>query len=432
MKKFILCLMLCLPFTIYAQTVRSITAETARMPHELLEKRFRLQPGDLFDPQTYKHAQQELERTRAFRDLKFLYDEHKDGVDIHIKTDDRGYVFPMFFSLNSHKHAFGMSLESGNIFKRGENANIFVGGSEDGFDTHGYLSVGRHTFSAGYYHLKFEQSFYENGWVSSKDVFNVTDDKCKHDESLLGQVNGRQDDFYFSYQYQFSSLWSFSVTPQYEYYEYDGNVLDGGNHSHISFGLQYADDIRPGMSMDALNGMQRLRKEDMLRDLPRVRTGKLADISYTTGGKWTTSDYDIQKLSFGGSYLLELKNHSVIGLFAKAQRAFKAPFSNQIQSSDLLFGMGIYDREQRGKGGVSAGLSFTYFLLRDRVGLLSVAPFYEQAFITSGNDSYQPHSGIGVTVGYRWWRIPIPIGFNFPHNLNDGSHHVGCKVGGKF
>ena len=130
--------------------------------------------------------------------------------------------------------------------------------------------------------------------------------------------------------------------------------------------------------------------------------------------------------------MLEFKNHNVLALFAKAQRAFNAPFSNEVSSSDLLFGMGIYEREQRGKTGFSAGIGFTYFLFRNKNGLLALIPFYEQAYISSGGSSYQPHSGVGITVGYRWWRVPIPISLNFTHNTDDGSHHVSFKLGGYF
>ena len=421
-----------MPLFLSAMPVKHITVDASQTPSDVLAKRFRLQPGEEFTEKAYEHARLELEKSRAFREVDITYKKLKDGVDIHIKADDRSYVFPMLFSFNSHKHALGISLTGGNLFKRGESVSVFVGGSEDGFDTHGSISAGRHTVSMGYSHVDFDQRFYKNGWVSSKGVYAVRDDKGKYDESLLGEVNGKQDDLFLSYEYQFSSLWSVSLTPQYEYYSYAGGVLDGGNHSFISFGLHYADDVRPGMSMRSLEGTERLKKADMLADLPRVRIGKLADISYAAGGSWTGSDYTISKLSVGGSYLWELKQHHVIALFAKAQRAFEAPFSNQVESSDLLFGMGIYDREQRGKGGVSAGLGFTYFVLCNQSGLLSIAPFYEQAYITSADDSWQPHSGVGVTVGYRWWKVPIPISFNFTHNLNDGSRHVGCKVGGKF
>ena len=236
----------------------------------------------------------------------------------------------------------------------------------------------------------------------------------------------------FTYSRRLSRVWSVSITPQYEYYSYKSPLLDSGNHSHVSFGVSYSDDIRSGMNMGALSGIGWSDKQHALRDLPRVRVGKLAQATYTAGGDWSGSDYTIQKLSLGGGYMWEFKTRHMLAVFAKMQRAFEAPFSNRIRSGDLLFGMGIYDREQRGKTGMSAGISFTYFILRNQTGLLSLMPFYEQAYISSGGHSYELHSGAGATLAYRFWRFPLPFGLNFTKNLNDGSHHIGFKVGGHF
>ena len=433
MKHFLTLLCCFLTTAIVAQqVVHSVTAETNRMSPDTLTRRFKLKPGDLFTAQTYQKAQEDLHKLRVFKTLQFIEKERKDGVDIHIKADDRSYVFPMVFALSGKKRAAGVSLASGNLFKQGESGFLFLGGGRDGFATHGGFSLGDHAVYAGYSHQNFEQRFYEKGWMSSPNIFSSADDKDNHNSTLLGQVRGKQDDLTISYQYRFSGLWSFSVAPQYEYYSYKHHWLDSGNHSNISFGLHYADDIRPGLNMGALAGVGLSDKAHALRDLPRVRVGKLADAVYTVGGSWTGSDYNIQKLSLNTAFLWEFKARHMLAVFAKMQRAFEAPFSNKIRSGDLLFGMGIYDREQRGKTGVSAGVSFTYFILRNQTGLLSLMPFYEQAYIEASGHSYQPHSGVGATLTYRLWRFPLPVGLNFTQNLNDGSHHVGVRVGGHF
>ncbi len=432
MRKWLLFLLCCLPFYAFGETVHSITVETNRMSPATLKKRFSLKEGEAFTEKEYQRAQADLHKLRVFKTLEFLEEKRKDGVDIHIKADDRSYIFPMAFAMSGKKRSAGVSLASGNLFKQGESMFVFLGGGRDGFATHGGLSLGKHFFFLGYSHLNFEQSFYGNGWMSSPSVFSAADDKGHYDSFLLGTVHGKQDDMTFTYSYRFSSVWSAFVTPQYEYYRYKNGVLDSGNHSHVSFGFQYADDIRPDMNMGALSGIGLSDKAHALRDLPRVRTGKLARVAYTTGGDWTGSDYEIQKLSLGGGYMWELKQRHMLALFVKGQRAFDAPFSNLIRSGDLLFGMGFYDREQRGKTGASAGLSFTYFILRNQTGLLSLMPFYEQAYISSGGHAYQPHAGAGATFTYRLWRFPLPFSLNYTHNLNDGSHHVGFKVGGRF
>ena len=59
-------------------------------------------------------------------------------------------------------------------------------------------------------------------------------------------------------------------------------------------------------------------------------------------------------------------------------------------------------------------------------------PFWEQAYVTSGGHSYTPHSGVGAEMEYRLWAIPFPIALNFTQNVNDGSHHIGLRIGGRF
>lgn len=432
MKKLLSLLLLGLPFYVCATQVQSVTAQTTRMSEETLKNHFRLKPGDLFTPQAYQKAQEDLHKLRVFKTLEFIEKERKEGVDLHIKADDRTYIFPMAFALSGKKRSAGLSLASGNLLKQGESIFVFVGGSRDGFATHGGISLGDHLFYTAYTHLNYEQHFYKNGWASVPGVFSAADDRGKHKSAFLGKIHARRDDWSFTYRRKFSSVWSAFITPQYDYYQYKNDALDSGNHSRVTFGFQYADDIRPDLNMGALAGIGLSDKDQALRNLPQARMGKLAEISYTAGGHWTGSDYHINKLSLGGGLLWELKTRHLLAIFAKAQRAFDAPFSELIESSDLLFDMGLYDREQRGKGGVSGGISFTYFILRNQTGLLSVMPFYELAYITSGGNHYVPHSGVGVTLSYRLWRFPLPIGVNFTHNMDDGTHHVGVKVGGRF
>lgn len=114
----------------------------------------------------------------------------------------------------------------------------------------------------------------------------------------------------------------------------------------------------------------------------------------------------------------------------KAQDAFKASFSDEILSADLLT-FGRYDRQIRGERGAGIGISFVYYLLRNRTGLLSLAPFYENAYVYAGA-KYRSHSGTGATLSYKLWRFPLPLGINYTHNLQDGGDLVGFVIGGAF
>ena len=430
MKKLFLFLLLFMPFFISAAEIKNIEVQTSRMSPEVLKKHFALKEGDIFDKATYEKAKQDLQELPFFKTLDFLYKEKKDGVDIHIKAEDKVYLLPMFFAFSSTKRSGGISLLSGNLFKQGEEASVSLDISEDGFYAKSGVSFAKNSFLLSYSHLDFDQRFYKNGWISTPGIFTAADKNSN--ALLLRQVRTKHRVLYFTFTQKISSLWSFALTPEYEYYNYNSSVLDSGNHSHFSFALQYANGVSPEIDMQALTEIHRRDKERLLKVLPHIKTGQTVNLSYTLGGSWFGSDYDIKKLSLSGAYLLEFKKHHRLAFFAKTEYAFKAPFSDKIKSSDLLFGLGIYDREQIGKSGFSAGTSFTYFLVNNQTGVLSFMPFYEQAYVKSEGNSFISHGGIGALLSYCLWKIPFPLSINYTKNLNDKSHHLGFKIGGHF
>ena len=389
-------------------------------------------PDDIFSQKFYEEEKEKLEKEKIFKTLDSLYEEEKEGIDIPIKTEEKTYFMPMFFAFSSTKRSFGLAFESGNIFKQGENFFISFSTSKDGFKTQNKFSLGKKTFALNYSNLNFKQRFYKGGWSSLPEFFIADDDKGKYNDTLLAEIYTKQDILSFSYQYRISNLWQFSITPQYAYYFYQEHTLDTGKHNNITFSLGYTDDSDTNITMDALIKINHRKKEYILRNLSHIKQSKMLDLSYTTGGTWTAGDYEIQKISLGGAYIWEFKKHHRLALFAKGEKAFKAPFSNQVESSDLLFGLGIYDRQQRGKSGFSFGVSFDYLLLKNQTGFLSFMPFYEQAYINSQENIYNSHSGIGAILSYQLWRIYCPISLNYTHNLSDLSHHFGIKIGGGF
>ena len=391
-----------------------------------------LQKGTKKWEQKYHQALCHIQKTKLFDTMSFLYHEREDGIPLHFRKDDRTLLFPLFLSFNTSKRGIGLKLVSKNLFKKEETTSLSVKASRDGAQTQGTLSFGRHFMAVGFTHLSFDQQFYDNGWSSTPGVFIPSADEKKYQSSWLGSVHTRQDKVFLSYHYQLSSHWNVGVSPNYEYDKYETDQLGNGNLMYLGFSVQYTDEMDPSLSMKDLGNLRHARKKAMMANLPRILHGKLVNLSYNAGGKWLGSKENLEKVSLSAAYLLTMKQHHRLAFFAKAERAFTAPFSNKVESDDLLFGLGIYDRQQRGKGGVSGGVSFTYYLLKNEIGLLSLMPFWEQAYVTSGGHSYTPHSGVGAEMEYRLWAIPFPIALNFTQNVNDGSHHIGLRIGGRF
>lgn len=419
MKIFFVFLLTVLTFFVFAEQIKAGEPKNNK------------KEDSFFSCANYEKAEQVLKEKPFFRTFEDLYKDKKDGLDILFKKDGRNYYMPLFLSYSSPKRSLGFTLKSGNILEN-KKAALELGSSKDGFYIKNYLDLKNNSFYIDYSHLNFNQRFYKNGWISAPGFFTKASDSNNYNQNLLAEIKTKHDTLSFTYAQQLSSLWGFFITPQYDYYFYENNSLDTGNHNAITFGLNYIDGFEPDITMGSMTEIRHYQKNYLLTDLKRVKTSKAASISYTAGGPWLGADYKINKLYLGGTYLWELKKHHRLALFLKAQRAFSAPFSSEIRSSDLLFGLGIYDREQVGKSGISAGLSFTYFILRNEINLLTLMPFYEQAYVSFSGKNFDSHSGAGAILTYKLWRLGIPININFTKNLNDGKSHIGVKIGGYF
>lgn len=415
-----------------AQTVGTVSATATRMNAETLKKRFLLKPGDVFTPALYDKAQDDFHNLRVFKKLNFSATPAEDNkVNIHIDAQDGSYIFPIAFISGGSKSAAAVSLAGGNLFKQGERSFAFAGGSKDGFAASLGGTLGNDSLVLSFEKLNFDQRFYRGHWSNTFGVFSTTDDEEEYRNELLSQTHTKKEAFSVTYSRRFSRTLRAFIRPEYVRYTYSDGGFDSGNHNQITAGLRWADDIRQGANMGALAGYGLTDREKSLRDLPRARNGYALGMDYTAGGSWTGADYDLSKLALEASWVLELKNRHMFVIQAKAQDAFKASFSDEPLSSELLSGLGRYDRQIRGTRGAGAGATFIYYLLRNQTGLLSVAPFYELAYMRAGN-SYRPQSGTGATLMYRLWRFPLPVGINYTRGLEDGNNLVGFVMGGAF
>ena len=431
MKRFILFIVCWWPLAVQATTVGEVTATTTRMKPATLQKRFLLKPGDPFKPMSYERAQEELHKLRVFKKLDFSTHPHDDKIDIHIAAEDGYYFFPIGFAMGGSKSAAGLSVAAGNVFKQGETTFLFAGGSKDGWTAQVGVSTPQHFVLVNYTRVDLDPRFYQNHWYNIPSVFSTSDDTKHHGEKLLREIKGTQEQVGFVYKHRLSRTLRLAVRPQYNYISYKHHAVDSGNHHQLAVGLEWEDDIRPGTNMGALSGYGLTDKKQSLLDLPRPRSGYKGAVSYANGGKWTGSDYHVSKLVLEGAWLLELKTRHLLMLQLCAQEAFEYSFSEQVTSGDLLNSIGRYDRERRGKRGAGANVSFTYYVLRNETGLLSLTPFYQLAYVDAGS-RYLPHSGAGATLSYKLWRFPLPFGINYTQNLQDGAHQVGFVIGGAF
>ena len=408
--------------------INEIKVTSKRIKPELLKKYFALKEGSPFNAEEYANAKNELHDLRIAKKLSFSATPLENGaIDISINADDGYYIFPLAFATGGEKSAAGLALAAGNLFKRGETIMLFGGIGKDGSMLSFLLKEGRNTFSAAAKNMNFEQRFYQGDWINNDGIFSTSDDKEDFPDPTA-QIYTKEDSFSFQYAREYGPFKAF-IAPQYRYIRYDKD-MPSGNYNTLALGLNYKKNIRPGENMGALYGYGLTDKEESLKNLARPIYGFSAQISYENGGAWTGADFDISKLAASLQSVTEFKNRHILALQIKGESSFNSPFAAQTRAQDLLGGQGRYSRTIYGQYGAGAGASFTYYILRNNVGLLSLQPFYELAYIY--HEGYKHQSGTGASISYKFWRFPFPLALNYTYNLSDYSSQLSFVLGGRF
>ncbi len=430
MKKLFCLLLLVLSCPLHAQpqTVGDIHITTTRIDPAVVARKFPLKTGDTFIPRLYEEAQNKLHDMRLFKKLDFSTQPHDGKVDISINAQDGYYFFPLTFFSSGDKDVFFLSLFEGNFLKKGETAFATAGISDDGYSFSGGISLEDNFFLVSFTKLDTQLRFYDDFWSSTYGVLNVAKDKDEYGDPLY-QWDMRDYKLRLLYARTLGDFNLF-LSPEFKNVSYNTQA-DAGNHNQWTAGLSYRRNIRTSAGMGALFGFGLSDKKKMLADLPAAQYAYAADLSFTWGGKWSGADYDITKLSATALWQAETRSRHTFFLQLKGQNAYGSPFSDQILSTDLLGGQGRYRRLIRGSRGAGVTVSFLYYLLRDNMGLLSLQPFYELAYVYAGG-AYRNHSGAGATLAYKFWRFPFPLGINYTQNLSDNSHTVSFVAGGSF
>lgn len=409
--------------------IKTINIKTKRVDVNVIRHKFPLKEGDIFNDKDYLDAQDKLHNMRIFKKLDFNVSENDKGhLFIEINGEDGAYIFPLAFISGGSRQGAGITLAEGNYLKKGEIIYTFLGIGEDGIITILGANYLDYYANLKFENLNFERRYYQDNWVSTNGVFSRDKDKDDFSNPIL-QDNNRQDKFSLLFARTKNDITLF-VQPEYYYINSD-SAIDNGGHSNLTIGASYQKNMRQGINFGSLMGYGLSDKESALKDLPKNKFGFLVESTLKQGYAWTGSDYKITKLFLGSQMNLEFKNRNLILLYVKAKDSFGSPFDDKVQTLEIIGKFGHYTRQRYGRQGIGGGLTYVMYLIRNKVGLLSISPFYEFATVYANNRNYN-QSGVGGNLSYKLWRFPFPIGINYTYNINDYSQQVSLTFGASF
>jgi outer membrane protein assembly factor BamA len=446
MKKFAVCTVFIISFSVSVcaqdyslyngKTVNSVNISTKRIKQSVIRKKFLISEGSVFEADNYELAKQSLHNIRIFKELNFDITENEDSsININIDAKDSYYVFPMFFGTGGSKSTFAAMLMEANAFKRGETIFAFGAFNSDGYAASAALGFSKTFLSLGFSAFDYEEKIYGNSSYSSSGLFSSSSDESGKYKIPVKKYDVDSKSVKATISKTFFERTSASLGFDFADVKYSGADApkDGGSHNKIFASARHSKNFNSAAAgiggFGALFGIGLSDIKDLLAELLKPKYGYLLSLNYENAGSHTGSDYSVSKLSAKTAGKIEFRKRHFLTLELSAAKAFETPYFDRIRSVEVMSGKGIYSKDFRGEDAAGAGLSFFFYILKNKKGMLSFTPFVETSVVWDKGFP-RNQTGAGAGISYRFWRIPFPIGLHYTYDFSNGESIVSALFGG--
>ena len=171
--------------------------------------------------------------------------------------------------------------------------------------------------------------------------------------------------------------------------------------------------------------------EKRLRKRTKTENRWRGGLGLSNAGAWTGADRAFSRLSLSLENSTRWGEDNRFSLRLAAAASANAP-ENQLPATGRDTGlMGQYSREFRAPRMTGFSASFSKPLSRSKRGTLQASVFAETAF-DPADPAATAQKGAGLSLYYRFWRFPLPLGFSQTYSFRDRNFQFSGAVGGRF
>ncbi len=425
--------------------VRRIVIETTRVRESVVRRELTFAEGDQLTEEAIRQSRRNLYRLNLFKtlDIDLVEDPETGMTDVEITGEDGWFIlpWPMAGSRGGTRYAM-LTLMQFNYFRRAEGIALMGMMRDD--EMSGLFAFTSPDFSImiGSFTASRREFAYRDGGFSVKDFEGAADGEKAAD---FGEVTNdyeretRHDNLRLSFpagpQLRLSVGGSL-VDVKYE----DATQperMDDERSRILSLSAQYGerDDAAPSEAMigmfGRIFGLGMAAVEDEMQGTRATRTRWAGRVSLDYAPEWLGSHQEYVKLGGRVDRQTRFRDRSRLSFFAQCAWASAAP-PGQLPATNREYGLrGVYAREYRGDTLVSGGISYQRPLWVTRIGSLSASGFGEYA-IAWFDGGHGAKEGVGLSLAYRFWRFPFPLGVGYTYSLDDQNWQYSFAMGGMF
>ncbi len=426
-------------------TVRRIQIETTRVRESVVRRELTFTEGDRLTGGEIRQSRRNLYRLDLFKtlDIDSVTDPETGMIDVRITGEDGWFIlpWPMAGSQGGTRYAM-LTLMQFNYFRRAESITLMGMARDD--ELSGLLAVSLPDVSMmiASFAVSRREFAYRDGGFSIKDFERATNGETAAD---FGEITNhyeretRHDRLRFSFPA--GPNLRLSAGGSLVDIEYDDAVrpeqVEDEKSRILSLSAQYGErgDATPGAGMvgmfGRIFGLGMAAVEDELHGTRATRTDWGGRVSLDYAPEWLGSAQEYVKLGGRIDRQTRFRDRSRLSFFAQCAWADAAP-TGQLPATNREHGLrGVYAREYRGDTLVSGGISYQRPLWMTKFGSFSANGFAEYA-VAWFDGGHGAREGVGLSLAYRFWRFPLPLGAGYTYSLDDRNGQISFAMGGMF
>jgi len=444
-KRILLCAALmaaCATSSLAQLTIESIRISGNRVKESVIRKNLGFKEGDIWNDDLINTGKKNLFRLKIFKELSMAakVSPSSSTVTVDIAAKDGWFLLPIpMTSVQGGEQRFILLLTSQNICRTAERMTLFNSFKEGGVSSLFIFSNKDYSLTFGERNTSVTEYAYADGGLSDK-TFNKNGASEKPED--FGTVTAE----YTQETAEPLLMAGMSVTDRikasagvqstrvsYRQGSIGAAPGDNGimNTLILRLNAEEIDTIKDADSVGRMFGLGMAEVKEVIRTGKRDPSVWLWSMQLENSGAAVSSDFPYTKVSAALARKTVFSWRNALTASTRMTGGTSLPPS-QMPATNQQDGLrGYYAREFKGDRVINSYISYAQPIHMTMTGYFSVESFFDWG-VCMTDAVHHDRTGAGLTVSYRFWRFPLPIGVGYTYSFDDLNWQAVFSIGGRF
>ncbi len=419
--------------------VTRISVDAKWTEESIIRGKIPFREGDTINGRDLAAARAALYRMNMFKSVDVSTAPLDGGVKVSVTVKDGWYLLPLpMIAAGAGSGRGGIAIEELNAFSQAESMSLQIlrgqSGSRTAFtgsrdDWTGTLSRTRQSYG--------ENIYADGGYSASSGLGTPLDaNNTDHFGPIQDSYGKRLDDTIISINGPisrgFRGEWGFDQSSIGYFNPGPTAPPDNGRQGNMFGAVRYGSGGGGGAGgLGGVLGYGMAGLDDRIKPLRRPQLSPSGEFRVIEAGRATKSSFGYGMFLARAGLAYSWGQHESVSFTVAGGHGASLPDGKLIATGRATALQGTYAREYRGPTAAGATIGYSRWLVANHWGVLQGGLFAEDGRAWF-HDVSRDKQGVGVSMFFRFWRFPLPLGVSYTYSIDDRNALVSGAVGGRF